>query len=77
MANPPSGPQFDWKMFRYVPTLVGGIIALVIFFIMTLLHLWQFLKVRQSIMIYVLMGALCKLIFVHTRLHLTFLLQAK
>jgi hypothetical protein len=60
MANPPSSPEFDWKMFRYVPTLVGAIIALIIFLIMALLHLWHFLRLRQAIVIYVIIGAFCE-----------------
>jgi hypothetical protein len=59
MANPPSTPEFDWKMYRYVPTLVGAIIALIVFLIMAFLHLWQFLKLRKVIIIYVIIGALC------------------
>ncbi|KAF1921391.1 RTA1 like protein-domain-containing protein [Ampelomyces quisqualis] len=58
MGNPPSHPTFDWKMFRYVPSLAGAIVALVIFSIMTLLHTWQLLKSRQVIMIYVIVGAI-------------------
>lgn len=60
MANPPSSPEFDWKMYRYVPTLVGAVIALIIFLIMALLHLWQFLRLRQRIVIFVVIGAFCK-----------------
>ncbi|KAH7067299.1 RTA1 like protein-domain-containing protein [Paraphoma chrysanthemicola] len=60
MANPPSSPKFDWKMYRYVPTLVGAIIALIIFLIMAMLHFWQFLKLRKVIIIYVIIGALCE-----------------
>lgn len=47
-------------MFRYVPSLVGAVMALIIFSIMTMLHVWQFLKSRQVIMIYVIMGAIRK-----------------
>jgi hypothetical protein len=47
-------------MFRYVPSLAGAIVALVIFSIMTMLHAWQFLKSRQVIMIYVIVGAIRK-----------------
>jgi hypothetical protein len=60
MANPPSSPEFDWKMFRYVPSLAGAIICLIIFLIMALLHIWQFLKLRKTIVIYVVIGAFCK-----------------
>ena len=47
-------------MFRYIPSLVGAIVALFIFSIMTMLHVWQFLKSRQVIMIYVIIGAIRK-----------------
>ncbi|KAH3951182.1 hypothetical protein HBI56_089410 [Parastagonospora nodorum] len=60
MANPPSSPEFDWKMYRYTPTLIGALIALIVFLIMTLLHLWQFLRLRQRIVIFVIIGALCE-----------------
>jgi hypothetical protein len=60
MANPPSSPKFDWKMFRYTPTLVGAIVSLVIFLIMALLHLWQLFKLRQIVIIYIIIGAFCE-----------------
>jgi hypothetical protein len=63
MANPPSSPEFDWKMYRYIPTLVGAVIALIIFLIMACLHLWQFLRLRQIVVIYVVIGAFCTFIF--------------
>jgi hypothetical protein len=59
MANPPSSPEFDWKMFRYVPSLVGAIICVIVFLILALLHLWQFLKLRKAIIIYIVIGAFC------------------
>jgi hypothetical protein len=61
MANPPKSKKFDWEMYRYVPTLVGAIIALIIFLILALLHAWQWLKSRNHIIIYVVIGALCQL----------------
>jgi len=60
MANPPSSPEFDWKMYRYVPSLAGAIICLIIFLIMAFLHVWQFLKLRKAIVLYVVIGAFCK-----------------
>ncbi|KAF2126540.1 RTA1-domain-containing protein [Dothidotthia symphoricarpi CBS 119687] len=60
MANPPSSKYFDWKMYRYVPSLVGAIIAMIIFLIMALLHFWQFLKLRNYIVIFVVIGAMCE-----------------
>ncbi|OAL46717.1 RTA1 like protein [Pyrenochaeta sp. DS3sAY3a] len=61
MANPPSSPKFDWKMYRYVPSLAGAVICLVVFSIMALLHLWQFLKLKNRILIFVLIGTLCEI----------------
>ncbi|KAF2825900.1 RTA1-domain-containing protein [Ophiobolus disseminans] len=60
MANPPSSPEFDWKMFRYVPSLAGAIICLIIFLIMALLHIWQYLRLRKAIIIYIVVGAFCE-----------------
>jgi hypothetical protein len=65
MANPPSSPKFDWKMFRYIPTLIGAIISLIIFLILALLHLWQLLRLRQGIVVYVIIGTLCTSMFSH------------
>jgi hypothetical protein len=62
MANPPSSPEFDWKMYRYIPTLAGAIIALIVFFVLACLHLWQFLRLRQMVVIYVIIGAFCTFI---------------
>jgi hypothetical protein len=60
MANPPKAKSFDWEMYRYVPTLVGAVIALIIFLVMALLHTWQWFRSRNNIIIYVVLGALCQ-----------------
>lgn len=78
MANPPSSAKFDWKMFRYVPSLAGAIITLVLFFIMTLLHLWQYLRLRQHVVLFVLIGAVCMFVSPYSEYtELTVLLQVK
>jgi len=59
--NPPKGPDFDWEMYRYVPSMAGAIVCLVIFLLMALLHLYQFLKSRNRIIVFVVIGALCTL----------------
>jgi len=59
MANPPSGPKFDWKMYRYVPSLAGAIVALIIFLILALLHLYQFLAQKNRIILFLVLGAFC------------------
>jgi len=66
MANPPSSPKFDWKMYRYVPSLAGAIICLIVFLIMALLHIWQFLRLRKAIIIYIFIGAFCTFILGYT-----------
>lgn len=60
MANPPSSTAFDWKMFRYVPSLAAAIAALIVFLFMAILHLYQFVKQRNRIVIFVVIGAFCK-----------------
>jgi hypothetical protein len=57
--NPPKGPGFDWEMYRYVPSLAGAIVCLIVFLVMALLHLYQFLKSRNRVIIFVVIGALC------------------
>ncbi|KAI4652071.1 hypothetical protein J4E93_002268 [Alternaria ventricosa] len=58
--NPPKGPDFDWEMYRYVPSMAGAIVCLVVFFVMALLHSYQFLKSRNRIIVFVVIGALCE-----------------
>ncbi|KAG9191133.1 hypothetical protein G6011_09221 [Alternaria panax] len=58
--NPPKGPDFDWEMYRYVPSLAGSIACLVVFLIMALLHLYQYLRSRNRVVIFVVIGALCE-----------------
>jgi hypothetical protein len=59
MANPPSSPQFDWKMYRYIPSPAGATIAMTIFLVLTLLHIWKYLTTRSHLLVYVILGALC------------------
>jgi hypothetical protein len=68
MANPPKSASFDWKMFRYVPSLVGTIVALIIFLILAMLHAWQWFRSRNHIIIYVVVGALCEVVGFGTRI---------
>lgn len=65
MANPPSGGGFDWKMYRYVPSLAAAIIALTVFSIMATLHFWQWLKLRNHIILYIVVGTACGLPLTH------------
>lgn len=59
MANPPSSPSFDWKMYRYVPSLPAAILFLIVFFGLTLAHVYTYLRQRKSTIIYVILGGIC------------------
>ena len=71
MANPPSGPSFDWKMYRYIPSLPAAILFLILFFILTLAHVYTYLRYRKTSTIYVILGGICKSSLTHTSAHLT------
>lgn len=60
MANPPSTPEFDWKMYRYIPSLPAAILFLILFFILTILHVYAYIRYRKNSTIYVILGGLCK-----------------
>lgn len=59
MANPPSTPEFDWKMYRYIPSLPAAILFLALFFILTLLHVYFYIRHRKTSSICVILGGLC------------------
>ncbi|KAF2468854.1 RTA1 protein, partial [Lindgomyces ingoldianus] len=56
------GKAFDFEMYRYVPSLVGPIMAITVFSILAALHLWQFLRNRKVVMIWVVVGAICEVV---------------
>jgi hypothetical protein len=57
--NPPKAPGFDWEMYRYVPSLAGALVSLIVFLIMACLHMWQYIKTKNRIVLFVVIGALC------------------
>ncbi|KAF3032815.1 hypothetical protein E8E12_003341 [Didymella heteroderae] len=61
MANPPPGPSFDWKMYRYTPSLVAAILFLALFTILTLLHVYSYTRSRRTSIIYIILGGLCEI----------------
>ncbi|KAJ8112771.1 hypothetical protein OPT61_g4938 [Boeremia exigua] len=62
MANPPSSPEFDWKMYRYIPSLPAAILFLVLFTILTILHMHSYTQHRKTSIIYIILGGLCEII---------------
>lgn len=67
MANPPSSPEFDWKMYRYTPSLAAGILFLALFSILTLMHVYSYTRHRRTSIIYIILGGLCTLSLSLTR----------
>jgi hypothetical protein len=61
MANPPSGPSFDWKMYRYTPSLAAAILFLTLFTILTVLHVYSYTRSRRTSIIYIILGGLCEI----------------
>lgn len=59
MANPPSDSSFDWKMYRYTPSLVAAALFLSLFTILTLLHIHSYFRYRKTSIIYVILGGIC------------------
>lgn len=59
MANPPSSSEFDWKMYRYVPSLALGILFVILFSIMAAMHTFAYCRHRKANTIYMILGALC------------------
>ncbi|KAF2111526.1 RTA1 like protein-domain-containing protein [Lophiotrema nucula] len=53
---------FDWKMYRYVPSLIGPIISIVIFSILAGLHLWQLLRTKKKIIVWIVIGTICEVV---------------
>ncbi|OAG03173.1 RTA1-domain-containing protein [Paraphaeosphaeria sporulosa] len=62
MANPPKAKNFDWEMYRYIPSLAGAIISMIIFLILTLLLFWQWFRTRNHILIFVVIGTISEVI---------------
>lgn len=72
---------FDWQMYRYTPSLIGPIISIIIFSILTALHLWQWLKTRRFIIVWITVGSLCtsicNLYYCYLQAYTNFALQLK
>ncbi|KAF9700270.1 hypothetical protein EKO04_001886 [Ascochyta lentis] len=61
MANPPTSSSFDWKMYRYTPSLPLAALFLALFTIMTLFHVWSYIRYRKTSIIYVFIGGACEM----------------
>ncbi|KZM26651.1 uncharacterized protein EKO05_0005388 [Ascochyta rabiei] len=61
MANPPSSSSFDWKMYRYTPSLPLAALFLALFTILTLLQVWAYVRHRKTSIVYIIIGGLCEI----------------
>lgn len=52
-------PEFDFKLYRYTPTLVGAIVAVIVFAILTAVHFWRLMRARSFYFIPFLVGGVC------------------
>ncbi|KAK1913194.1 hypothetical protein P3342_005130 [Pyrenophora teres f. teres] len=58
--NPPTSPTFDFKMYRYTPSLASAILCAVVFSILALVHLALYVRRRNRVVALVVIGALCE-----------------
>lgn len=52
--------DFDFKLYRYTPSLVGAIVTLAVFAILSAGHLWRLFQARAFYFTAFLIGGLCK-----------------
>lgn len=52
-------PEFDFKLYRYTPTLAGAIVALVVFAVLTAVHFWRLIRARSFYFVPFLVGGIC------------------
>lgn len=52
-------PEFDFKLYRYTPTLEAAIVAIVVFAILTAVHSWRLIRARSFYFIPFLVGGIC------------------
>lgn len=53
-------PEFDFKLYRYTPSLIGAAVTAVVFGALTSLHFWRMLRARASYFTPFLIGGVCK-----------------
>lgn len=53
-------PAFDFKLYRYEPSLIAAIIFVVVFAVLTLLHVWRLYNTRAFYFTAFTIGGVCK-----------------
>jgi hypothetical protein len=60
-TGPADVPEvFDFKLYRYNPSLPAAITAVIVFTILTVLHVWRLYKARAKYFIAFTLGGACK-----------------
>ena len=55
-----SGSSYDWKAYRYDPSLVAAIIFIVCFAVTTFFHLYQLIRTQTWYFIPLCIGGFCE-----------------
>jgi len=56
-----SGSSYDWKAYRYDPSLVAAIIFILCFAVTTFFHLYQLIRTQTWYFIPLCIGGFCEL----------------
>lgn len=51
---------FDFKLYRYTPSLAAAIVSVIVFAVLTALHTWRMLKARAYYFMAFTIGGVCK-----------------
>jgi hypothetical protein len=56
----PSGEFFDFKLYRYTPSLPAAVVSVAVFAILTALHVWRMKRARAYYFTAFVIGGVCK-----------------
>lgn len=59
MADATNPDAFDFKLYRYDPSLPAAIVSVVVFAILTVLHTWRLFRVRAYYFTAFTIGGIC------------------
>ncbi|KAF4341500.1 Rtm1p [Fusarium beomiforme] len=61
MADSSSSETFDFKLYRYDPSLPAAVVSVVVFSILSVLHVWRLFRVRAYYFTPFVIGGFCRL----------------
>lgn len=59
MAEDP-GAGFNFQLYRYTPSLAAAVVAVVVFAILTVLHMWRLIRARAFYFTAFTIGGICQ-----------------